>query len=73
MEDRMATEAHQSAHQSVDADRFARGKDEQSGWRWVAAIADSSGDAITVTLTVDGVIETWKPSAERLDGYGQAA
>jgi hypothetical protein len=39
----------------------------------VAAIADSSGDAITVALTVDGVIETWKESAERLDGYARAA
>jgi hypothetical protein len=28
---------------------------------------------ITITLTVDGPIETCKPSAERLDGYAQAA
>jgi hypothetical protein len=73
MEDHVATKAHQSAHQSVDADRFARSKDEQSGWQHVAALADSSGDVLAVTLTVDGVIETWKQSAERLDGHAQAA
>jgi PAS domain-containing protein len=69
MDDHMATKAHQS----VDADRVARGKDEKSGWRHVAAVADSSGDVITITPTVDGVIQTWKQSAERLDGYAQAA
>jgi hypothetical protein len=73
MEDHMATRAHQSAHQSVHADRVARGRDEKSGWRHVAAIADSSGDVIAITLTVDGAIETWTQSAERLGGYAQAA
>jgi hypothetical protein len=67
----MATKAHQSAHQSVDADRFAR--DEESGRRNVAAIADSSGAVITASLTVDGVIETRKQRAVRRDGYAQAA
>jgi hypothetical protein len=69
----MATKSSQSAHQWVHADRVGRGKDEKSGSRRVAAIADSSGDMITITLTVDGPIETCKPSAERLDGYAQAA
>ena len=69
----MATKAHQSAHESVDADRVARGKDEKSGWRHVAAIADSSDDVIAVTVTVDGVIESSKRSVERLDGFAHAA
>jgi hypothetical protein len=69
----MTSKAHQPAHPSVDADRVARAKDAKSGQRHVAAIADSSGDVITVTLAVDGVIETWKHSSERLDGYAQAA
>lgn len=69
----MASKAHQSARRSVYADRVARGKDAKSGQRHVAAIADSSADVITITLAVDGVIETWKHSAERRDGYGQAA
>jgi len=69
MEDHMAAKANQS----VDADRVAQGKDENSAARHVAAIADSSGDAIIISLAADGVIETWKQSAERLDGYAQAA
>jgi hypothetical protein len=69
MRDHMATKANQS----VDADRVGRGKDEKSEWRHVAAIADSADDVITITLTAAGVIETWKQSAERLDGYAQAA
>jgi hypothetical protein len=73
MEDHMATKAHRSAHQPVDADRVAQGNDEKSRWRAVGAIADSTDDLITITLTVDGVIETWKHSADRLDGYAHAA
>jgi len=73
MEDHVATKTHQSAHRTVVADRFGQGKDEQNRWRHVAVIADSSGDAFTVTLTLDGVIETCKRSAERLDDYAQAA
>ena len=61
------------AHQSVDVERVARGKDEKSGSGHVAAIADSLGRMITIALTVDGVIETWKQSAERRDGYAQGA
>jgi hypothetical protein len=67
MEDHMAAKANQSV------DRVAQGKDENSARRHVAAIADSSGDATIISLAADGVIETWKQSAERPDGYAQAA
>jgi hypothetical protein len=68
----MASKAHQSAHQCVDADRVVRGKDEKTGQPPAAAIAGSLG-WIAATLTVDRVIEKRKQSAERLDGYAQAA
>ena len=67
----MASKAHQSAHESVDADGVARAKHEKSGQRHVAAIADYPGGMITISLAVDGVIETWRQSADRLDGYAQ--
>ena len=56
------------ANQSVDADRVGRGQEEYSAQRRLAAIVDASGDAI-ISLTMDGVIETWNRSAEQLYGY----
>ena len=69
----MAAEARQSAQQSNDADRGARDKAEKSGWRHAPAVADSAGDLITISPAVGGVVEASKQSAERPDGYAQAA
>lgn len=60
----MATEANQS----VDAERLARGQGEHRAQRHLAAIVEASGDAI-ISLTTDGVIQTWNESAERLYGF----
>jgi PAS domain S-box-containing protein len=64
MEDHIATKANRSA----DAARVARSQDEYTAQRHLAAIVEASGDAI-ISLTTDGVIETWNQSAERLYGY----
>jgi len=64
MEDPMATKADPS----VDDDRVARGLDEHRAQQRLAAVLEASGDAI-ISLTTDGVIETWNGSAERLYGY----
>ena len=56
------------ANQSVDADRVARGQAARRAQRHLAAIVEASSDAI-ISLTTDGVIETWNKSAEQLYGY----
>ncbi len=56
------------ANQSVDAERLARDQGEHRAQRHLAAIVEASGDAI-ISLTTDGVIQTWNESAERLYGF----
>ncbi len=56
------------ANQWVDATRVERRKGEYSAQRHLATIVEASGDAI-ISLTTDGVIQTWNESAERLYGY----
>jgi PAS domain S-box-containing protein len=54
----------------VSRDFTALRKSEQDALR-LAAIVTSSEDAI-LTKTLDGTIQTWNPSAERLFGYSAA-
>ncbi len=59
--DALARHASQNSHRTLQSALLA----ERAR---VAAIVESSGDAI-MSLTTDGVIEGWNPSAQRLYGY----
>jgi PAS domain S-box-containing protein len=51
-------------------DLSARSKTEQM-WRHFASIIESSEDAI-VSKTMDGIIASWNPAAERIFGYSES-
>ncbi|HAJ34363.1 MAG TPA: hypothetical protein DCL15_01540 [Chloroflexi bacterium] len=48
--------------------RFIERRQTETSHRFLAAIVESSADAIT-SMTLDGIIQTWNRAAERIYGY----
>jgi PAS domain S-box-containing protein len=48
--------------------RYIERRQTETSHRFLAAIVESSADAIT-SMTLDGVIQTWNKAAERIYGY----
>jgi two-component system, cell cycle sensor histidine kinase and response regulator CckA len=55
----------------MTSELLARQEDEELQLRQIAAIVESSDDAI-VGYTLDGTITSWNPAAERIYGYSAA-